>query len=123
MVRSDLSDNGPAPALLAHDAFAAAWREGKLRVDIDPAAAATLVSARLLLPFVAIAIIGLGIGLVLWGWLWTGVAVGVFGILVPRLIKRSAAGFLLERIADDPMLYEAAIECKALSFVRMPPAS
>jgi len=122
-MRSAAPDTDPTPLYLVHEAFVAAWRKGELRIHIDPTAASSLVSARLLLPFMAVATIGLGIGLVLWGWLWTGIAVGVFGILVPRLIKRSAAGFLLERIAEDPVLYQAAIDCKALSYVRMPPAS
>jgi len=106
----------PVPPRLSHGDFVAAWHEGKLRLDVNPAAAASLVSARLLLPFVAVAIIGVGIALVLWGWLWTGLTVGAVGILAPRYIKRSAAGFLLERIADDGTLYEAAIECGALRY-------
>jgi hypothetical protein len=110
-------------AKLSHEQFMAAWREGEIRIHVDPAAAATLVSARLLLPYVGMAIIGLGIALVLWQWLWTGLAVGAFGILGPRLIKRSAAGFLLERIPDDPALYEAALDWRALSYARRDPPS
>lgn len=107
-----------APERLSYAAFITAWREDAIRIEVDPASAATLVSARLLLPFVAVAIIGLGIGLVLWGWTWAGLAVGAAGILVPRMIKRSAPGFLLTRIAEDPDLYEAAIECGALRYTR-----
>ena len=106
----------PPPSTLPHATFITAWHEGSLRVEVDPAAAAALVSARLLLPFVAVAIIGFGIGLVLWGWLWTGLAVGAAGILGPRFIKRSEASFLLEHIADDPALYEAAVECGAVRY-------
>jgi len=111
-------EKAPARPALPHADFIAAWREGDLRVEVDPAAAAALVSARLLLPFIAVAIIGAGIGLVLWGWLWTGLGVGAIGILVPRVIKRSASGFLLEHIAEDPSLYQAAIECGALRYAR-----
>lgn len=110
--------SGAAQACLSHAAFVTAWREGELGVDIDRAAAASLVSARLLLPFVAVAIIGFGIGLVLWGWLRTGLAVGAFGVLAPRLIKRSAPGFLLQHIAEDAALYQAAIDCGALKVTR-----
>lgn len=116
-------ERAPTRAFLAHDDFVSAWREGELLVDIDSVAAASLVSARLLLPFVAVAIIGMGIGLVLWGWLWTGLAVGTVGVLAPRLVKRSAHGFLLERVAEDPELYAAALECKALSYARKTPAA
>lgn len=110
-------------AVLAHDAFVSAWHEGAIRIHIDPNAAATLVSARLLLPFVAVAIIGLGIALTLWGWLWPGIGVGAFGIIAPRLIKRSAAGFLLDRLPEDPALYLAALESGALRYAWAAPSA
>lgn len=94
---------------MTHAEFVAAWREGRIAVAIDSAAAAAFLSARLLLPFVAIAIIGGGIALVLCGWIWTGIAVGAAGIVVPRLIKRGARRFLLNQIATDADLYAAGV--------------
>ena len=104
---------------MRHDEFVAAWREGRITVAIDPGPAAAFLSERLLLPFVAVAVIGLGIGLVLWGWIWLGLAVGALGIVVPRLVKRGARGFLLGHIATDPELYAAGV---AAGIIRIVPA-
>lgn len=102
---------------MTHAEFVAAWREGRVAVTVDAAAAATFVSARLLLPLVAIAVIGLGIGIIFWGWLWTGIGVGALGIVVPRLIKRSARHFLLSQIATDPELFAAGVAAGAIRIV------
>ena len=107
---------------MTHEEFVPAWREGRVAVVIDPAAAARFLSARLLLPFVGVAVIGLGIGLVLWGWLWTGLAVGALGIVVPRLIKRGARGFLLQQIASDAELYAAGVDAGVIRIVPSEPA-
>lgn len=102
--------------MLDHAAFVAAWRAGKIEVAVDPRRAASLMSSRMLLPFVAMAIIGTGIGLVLWGWLWSGLAVGAIGIVVPKLIKRSAAGMVLQYVEQDPDLYRTAVSCGAVVY-------
>jgi hypothetical protein len=102
---------------VTHAEFVAGWREGRIAVAIDPAAAARFVSARLLLPFVGIAVIGVGIALVLSGWLWTGIGVGGIGILAPRMIKRGARGFLLSRIATDPELFAAGVAAGVVEVV------
>jgi hypothetical protein len=107
---------------MTHAEFVSAWREGRIAIAIDSAAAARFVSARLLLPFVAVAVIGLGIALVLWGWLWTGLCVGAAGIVVPRLIKRAARGFLLAQIAPDPELYAAGVAAGVIRLEPTPPA-
>lgn len=103
---------------MTHDEFVAAWREGKVAVEIDPSAAAAFLSARLLLPFVAVAVIGAGIALVLVGWMWTGLAVGAVGIVVPRLIKRGARQFLLSQLATDEDLYTAGVAAGVVGIVR-----
>ena len=102
---------------MTHAEFAAAWHEGRVSIAIDSTAAAAFLSARLLLPFVGIALIGLGIALVLWGWLWTGLAVGAFGIVVPRLIKRGARRFLLSQIATDADLFAAGVAAGVIRIV------
>jgi hypothetical protein len=104
-----------------HAQFVDAWRRREIQVVIDPPAAAAFVSARLLLPFVAIAVIGAGIAVVLIGWIWSGLALGALGIIGPRLIKRSAGGFLLQHIADDPALYADALRAGVLSIVAVDP--
>lgn len=100
-----------------HASFVEAWRADRVRVDVDARVAAQFVSARLLLPFVAVAVIGLGIALVFWGWLWGGLAVGALGIIVPRAIKRHAGHFLLSQILTDPPLFESAVRAGALHIV------
>lgn len=100
-----------------HAEFVDAWRAGAVSVEVDPAKAMAFVSARLLLPFVAVAVIGLGIAVVLWGWMWLGLTIGALGIVVPRLIKRGAGGFLLAHIADDAALFEAALRTGAVRVI------
>ena len=102
---------------LTHSEFLAAWHAGEVQVQIDPAAAASYLSARLLLPFFAIAVIGLGIGLVLWGWVWTGLGVIAVGIVAPRAVKRSARGFVLDQLLDDPEFYAASIRAGVVQVV------
>jgi hypothetical protein len=103
---------------MTHDEFVRAWREGKVAIEIDSAAAAAFLSARLLLPFVAVAVIGAGIALVLVGWMWTGLVVGAVGIVVPRLIKRGAREFLLSQLATDADLYAAGVAAGVVGIVR-----
>ena len=97
-----------------HAEFVDAWRAGRVRVEVDPPKAGAFLSARLLLPLVAVAVIGLGIAVVLWGWMWLGLAIGALGIVVPRLIKRGAGGFLLAHIVDDAALFESALRTGAV---------
>src|SRR5262245_35179224 len=80
---------------MTHSDFVKAYRNGEMRVEIDPQAAARMLSARLLLPFVIMPVIGVGVALALVGWIYTGLAVIAFGVVAPRVIKRSAPGFLL----------------------------
>lgn len=110
-----LTNEGTAP-VLDHGEFVAAWRAGEIEVAIDPRRAASLMSSRMLLPFVSMAIVGTGIALVLWGWLWSGLAVGSIGIVVPKLIKRSAAGMVLQHVEHDPDLYRAAVSSGAVVY-------
>ena len=90
---------------MTHDEFVAAYTNGAVRVTIDPVAAAKYVSARLLLPFVMMPVIGIGIALVLVGWLVTGFLVIGLGMIVPRLIKRSAPNFVLMQSLQDETVY------------------
>jgi len=116
------ADETPAPLpALDHAEFVQAWRRGRVAVRIDPVRAPRFLSARLLLPLVAIAVIGIGIALVLSGQLWLGIAVGAIGILVPRLIKRGAIRFLLAHIGEDADLYRDAVAAGVLELV--PPQS
>ena len=91
---------------MTHNEFVAAYARGEIRVEIDPQAASRMLSARLLLPFVMMPVIGAGVALALVGWIYTGFAVIALGFAAPRLIKRSAPGFLLQNALRDAHLYE-----------------
>jgi hypothetical protein len=92
--------------ILNHSEFVTAYRNGRLTVSFEPAGAARLLSARLLLPLMMLPVLGAGVALALLGWLWTGLVVIALGIVVPRLIKRSAPHFLLTQVLEDAALYE-----------------
>ena len=94
---------------MTHDEFVTAYTNGQVRVTIDPAAAAKYLSARLLLPFVMMPVIGIGIALALVGWLVTGFVVIGFGMIVPRLIKRSAPNFVLMQSLQDETVYNEVL--------------
>ena len=92
--------------ILTHGEFVSGYRSGHLTVSIDAAAAARLLSAKLLLPLMTLPVLGLGVGLALLGWVWSGLAVIAVGIVVPRLIKRSAPHFLLTQALQDAAVYQ-----------------
>jgi hypothetical protein len=91
---------------MTHPEFVAAYRRGEIRVEIEPKEAAQFVSARLLLPFVALPVLGAGVALALIGWIYTGLAIIAAGFMVPRLIKRSAPRFILTQALQDPAFYD-----------------
>jgi hypothetical protein len=92
-----------------HREFVEAYRAGQLHVAVDPALAARFVSSRLLLPFVAMPVIGIGIALCLVGHYIAGGIVLALGIAGPRLVKRSAAHFVVTQALDDPRFYNDAV--------------
>ena len=100
---------------MEHGDFVAAYQRGELRVVVDPKLAARFMSARLLLPFVALPVIGGGIALVLLGWIWSGLAVIALGMLGPRLIKRSAPNFILTQALADAQFYEEVTRAGVLA--------
>jgi len=92
--------------ILKHNEFVAAYHSGRITVNFEPKSAARFLSARMLLPLMMLPVLGIGVALALIGWLWTGLAVIALGIIVPRLIKRSAPHFLLTHALQDAALYE-----------------
>ena len=91
---------------MLHAEFVAAYREGRAKVDIEPRAAAKFMSARLLLPLVMLPVLGLGVALALVGWFGTGLSLLAAGILIPRLIKRSAPRFIVTQAIEDERFYD-----------------
>jgi len=99
---------------MTHAEFITAYTHGEIKVEVDPAGAARLLSARLLLPFVAMPVAGAGVALALIGWIYTGLAVIAVAFIVPRLIKRSASHFVFQQVLDDERIYEEALRANIL---------
>ena len=93
---------------MTHAEFVAAYRAGRLRVQIDGDAAARFVSQRMLLPLFLLPVLGLAVGLAITGYVWTGI--GLFGAAIGfrYLVRRSGRGFVLSRALEDPKFYEQA---------------
>ena len=103
--------------ILKHGEFISHYRSGRVTVKFDAPAAARLLSAKLLLPLMTLPVLGLGVGVALTGWLWTGLAIIATGIIMPRLIKRSAPHFLLTQALQDPALYDEVCKSGAMQIV------
>lgn len=99
---------------MTHAEFLASYRRGEITVEMDAKAAARFLSARLLLPLVAMPVLGIGVALALIGWLYTGLAVIAAGFVVPRLIKRGAASFFLQQAIEDPAAYDALMRANVM---------
>lgn len=106
------------PLTLTHPEFITAYRNGTLIVNFDPQAAARFLSGRLLLPLFMMPVLGIGVALALTGWVWTGLLVIALGIIVPRLIKRGAAHFLLQQVLNDGNLYQELLRNGVMQLVR-----
>ena len=90
---------------MTHAEFVDAYTAGRIKVTVDPSAAAKYLSARLLLPLLTLPVLGFGIALALIGWIWTGLAVIAIGFFGPRLIKRSAPNFVLTQAVQREEIY------------------
>ncbi|MGE5523199.1 MAG: hypothetical protein ACM3SS_05740 [Rhodospirillaceae bacterium] len=95
---------------MTHAEFRDAYANGRVRLEIDPAVAARFVSARLLLPLATLPVVGIGVGLALVGWVVTGLMIMTLGILLPRLIKRSAPHFIVTQALSDERFYNDAVK-------------
>jgi hypothetical protein len=103
---------------VTHDEFLHAYREGTLQVNVDRAAAARLVSARLMLPFVLLPVLGLAVALALTGHLITGIAIFVAALALRFAIRRSSHGFVLSRSLQDPAFFDEMVARGIVSLTR-----
>lgn len=99
---------------MSHEEFVRAFGERRLQVQIDRAAAARLVSGRLLLPFFLLPLLGLGVALALSGYLFTGIAVFLGALGLRFLVRASSRGFVLNRSLQDPAFYEEMVRRRVL---------
>jgi hypothetical protein len=102
---------------MTHAEFVAAYQRGEIKVEFDSQSAARFLSARLLLPLVMMPVVGIGVAAALTGWIYTGLAIIAIGIVVPRLIKRSAPRFLLQQALHDAMAYEELTKTNVLRII------
>jgi uncharacterized membrane protein len=94
---------------MTHAEFVAAYREGRLQAQVDKAAAARMVSARLMLPFALLPVMGLGVALALVGHFIVGALVFLAAIALRFAVRRSAPGFVLQRALADERFYAEAL--------------
>lgn len=99
---------------MTHAEFAAAYRDGRVSVRVDPQRAPGFVSARMLLPFVLLPVLGAAVALALLGYVVSGVALGAAALLLRHFVRRSSAGFVLARSLSSPDFYRAALEAGVL---------
>ena len=99
---------------MTHAEFLEAYARGKIKVDVDPAGAARFLSARLMLPFIAMPVAGAGVALALIGWIYTGLFVIAIAFIVPRLIKQSASHFIYQQVLQDERVYDEALRANVL---------
>ena len=99
---------------MSHEEFVRAYAEGRLQVRVDRKAAARLVSARLLLPFVLLPLLGLGVALALSGFVVAGVGLFAGALTLRFLVHASSQGFVLNRSLQDAAFYEEMVRAGVL---------
>jgi hypothetical protein len=99
---------------MTHAEFVKAYADGRIKVTVDPTAAAKYLSARLMLPFFMMPVLGAGIALALLGRIWAGLAVIAVGFFLPRLIKRSAPNFVLNQAVKSEHTYQQVMQAGIL---------
>lgn len=99
---------------MTHAEFVDAYRQGRLKVEVDRPAAARMVSARLMLPLVLLPLMGLGVALALLGYFVIGALVFVAALSLRHAVRRSAPGFVLQRALADEQFYAEAVASRLL---------
>lgn len=99
---------------MTHEEFVRGYREGRLHARVDRAAAARLVSGRLLLPFLLLPLFGISVAAALVGHLFAGAALFVAALGVRFAVRASSQGFVLNRALQDPAFFGEALRAGAL---------
>lgn len=94
---------------MTHAEFVAAYRQGRLKVQVDKSAAARMVSVRLMLPLVLLPAMGLGVALALVGYFVIGTLVFLAALGLRYAVRRTAPGFVLQRALADERFYAEAL--------------
>jgi hypothetical protein len=99
---------------MTHAEFVAAYQSGRLSVQIDPKAAAKLVSGQMMLPIFLLPAFGLAVGIALVGYFFSGAALFLAAFAFRFFVRRSAPGFVLKRSLEDARYYEYAVSAGIL---------
>jgi hypothetical protein len=94
---------------MTHAQFVAAYHAGRLHARVDRAAAARMVSARLMLPFVLLPVFGIAVAVALVGHYVIGGLAFLAGLALRYAVRRTAHGFVLQRALRDERFYEEAL--------------
>jgi hypothetical protein len=100
---------------MTHEEFVAAFQAGKLTVQIDPKAAAKLVSGQMMLPLILLPIFGIAVGLALTGYLVSGALLFVATLAFRFFVRRTSPGFILRRSLEDPIFYQHVVSAGVLT--------
>lgn len=100
---------------MTHEEFVAAYREGTLAVQVDPKAAARLVSKQMMLPLVLLPFFGVAVALALVGYFVAGAVVFAIAIGFRYFVRSTSRGFVLRRAVGDAAFYEQAVSARILS--------
>jgi len=100
---------------MTHAEFVAAYQSGRLSVQIDPKAAAKLVSGQMMLPIFLLPVFGLAVGIALVGYFFSGAALFLAALAFRFFVRRSASGFVLKRSLEDPRFYAHAVAAGILT--------
>jgi hypothetical protein len=99
---------------MTHQEFVAAYQSGRLSVQVDPKAAARLVSGQMMLPLVLLPIFGIAVGMALVGYFFAGATLFVAAFAFRFFVRRSAPGFVLKRSLEDSGFYEHVVRAGVL---------
>jgi hypothetical protein len=99
---------------MTHQEFVAGYREGTLKVHVDPKAAARLVSRQMVLPLVMLPFFGIAVALALSGYFIAGAIVFVLAVGFRYFVRSTSRGFLLTRALQDSQFYEEAVAAGTL---------
>ena len=97
-----------------HDAFVAAYRAGRVRLQVDRERATRLVSARLLLPFVLLPVLGVAVALALLGQWLIGALIFVLALAARHLVRASSRGYVVFRALEDACFYRELVAAQVI---------
>lgn len=90
---------------MTHTEFVAAYKAGNLEAYVPPDRAASFLTTRMWLPLIRLPILGSGLALALIGWYIVGLLVFLFGMFLPRMVKKNAVAILMYQALQDEESY------------------